>query len=175
MRNAPMAIRVILVVGFLFAVEVCAQPTEPAARTINVPEQANVTLAFAAEELSEYFKTITGRDYPVVDKEKKEAALEALREVLSELHENGITSEELEVTKSYSKASFLRDNETKTDRSRNLAVFEALGLSYEFLEKIAAEINAVSLEELNAYIKTIVDPARGIEVVVGPKEEDKAI
>ena len=103
------------------------------------------------------------------DKEKKEEALAALRAVLMELRENGIESEELEVTKSYSKASFLRDNETKTDRSRNLAAFEALGLGYEFLEKVASEIDAVSLEELNAYIKRILDPARVIEVVVGPK------
>ncbi len=109
------------------------------------------------------------------DKEKKESALEALRKALMELHQNGVTSEELEVTKVYAKASFLRDNETKTDRSRNLAVFEALGLGYEFLEKIAAEIDGVSLEELNAYIKMILDPARAIEVVVGPKGEDKAI
>ena len=113
--------------------------------------------------------------YLETDKEKKEAALEALREALMELHENGVTPEELEVTKSYSKASFLRDNETKTDRSRNLAVFEALDFGYEFLEKVADEIDAVSLEELNAYIKTILDPARGIEVIVGPKGEDKAI
>ena len=112
--------------------------------------------------------------YLETDKEKKEAALEALREVLMELHENGVTSEELEVTKSYSKASFLRDNETKTDRSRNLAVFEALGLGYEFLEKVADEIDAVSLEELNAYIKRVLDPAQGIEVVVGP-QKDKVI
>ncbi len=113
--------------------------------------------------------------YLETDKEKKEAALGALRKALMELHQNGLTSEELEVTKSYSKASFLRDNETKTDRSRNLAVFEALGLGYEFLEKIADEIDGVSLEELNAYIKTILDPARAIEVVVGPKGEDKAV
>ena len=108
--------------------------------------------------------------YLETDKEKKETALESLRSVLRTLYEGGITDEELEVTKTFSKASFLRDNETKTTRASNLASFEALGLGFEFLDRFSEEIDAISLEEINAYIKQVLDPAKGVEVVVGPKK-----
>jgi len=109
--------------------------------------------------------------YLETDKEKKDVALEALKKVLNELYENGITEEELEVTKINSKASFLRNNETKETRTSNLASFEALGLGCEFLSRFFREIETISLEEINAYIKDILNPEKGVEVVVGPKEE----
>ncbi|MGD8537012.1 MAG: pitrilysin family protein [Candidatus Aminicenantes bacterium] len=109
--------------------------------------------------------------YLETDKEKKEAAVEALRKVLTDLYENGITEEEFEITKTFSKASFLRENETKTMRARNLSSFEALGLGFTFLDRLSTEMEAISLEEINAYIKDIFDPAKGLEIIVGPKEE----
>ena len=109
--------------------------------------------------------------YLETDKEKKETALEALKTVMNELFESGITGEELEVTKTFSKASFLRDNETKTIRARNLALFEALGLGFTFLDRFSEEIDAISLEEINAFIKEFLDPEKGVEVIVGPKED----
>ena len=108
--------------------------------------------------------------YLETDKEKKETALESLRSVLRTLYDDGITDEELEVTKTFSKASFLRDNETKTTRASNLASFEALGLGSEFLDRFSEQMDAISLEEINNYIKHILDPAKGVEVVVGPKK-----
>ncbi len=111
--------------------------------------------------------------YLETDKEKKEAAVEALRKVLTDLYENGITEEEFEVTKTFSKASFLRGNETKTTRAENLVSFEALGLGFTFLDGLPAEMEAISLEEINAYIKDIFDPAKGLEIIVGPEEENQ--
>lgn len=109
--------------------------------------------------------------YLETDKDKKKTALEALRTVMNELYESGITGEELEVTKTFSKASFLRDNETKTTRARNLASFEALGLGFTFLDRFSEEIDAVTLEEINAFIKEFLDPEKGVEVIVGPEED----
>jgi predicted Zn-dependent peptidase len=111
--------------------------------------------------------------YLETDKEKKEAAVKALRKVLTDLYEDGITEEEFEVTKTFSKASFLRENETKTTRARNLVSFEALGFGFTFLERLSAEMEAVSLEEINAFLKDIFDPAKGLEIIVGPKEENQ--
>jgi len=111
--------------------------------------------------------------YLETDKEKKEAAVEAIRKVLADLYENGITEEEFEITKTFSKASFLRENETKTMRARNLSSFEALGLGFTFLDGLPAEMEAISLEEINAYIKDIFDPTKGLEIIVGPKEENQ--
>jgi len=109
--------------------------------------------------------------YLETDKEKKEVALEALKEVLNNLFENGIKEEELKVTKTNTKASFLRHNETKETRARNLASFEALGLGYEYLNKFSLEIDTIVLDEINAYIKDVLNPKKGVEVVIGPKEE----
>jgi len=108
--------------------------------------------------------------YIETDKEKKDVALEALKKVLSSLFEKGITEEELEVTKNNAKAYFLRDNETKEIRAGNLVSFEALGLGYEFLHGFFMEIDAISLDEINAYIKEILNPEKGVEVVIGPKD-----
>jgi predicted Zn-dependent peptidase len=108
--------------------------------------------------------------YLETDKEKKEVALEALKKVLSSLFENGITEEELEVTKINAKASFLRENETKVIRAGNLASFEALGLGSEFLSGFFLEIDAIGLDEINTYIKDILNPEKGVEVVIGPKD-----
>jgi predicted Zn-dependent peptidase len=107
--------------------------------------------------------------YLETDKEKKEVALEALKKVLSSLFEEGITEEELEVTKINTKASFLRDNETKGIRAGNLVSFEALGLGYEFLSGFFQEIDEIGLDEINTYIKDIFNPEKGVEVIIGPK------
>jgi len=112
--------------------------------------------------------------YLETDKEKKEIALEALKKVLSSLSEKGITEEELEVTKINAKASFLRENETKEIRAGNLVSFEALGLGYEFLHGFFLEIDAISLDEINTYIKEILNPEKGVEVVIGPKDKAEA-
>ena len=108
--------------------------------------------------------------YLETDKEKKDDALEALKKVLNNLFEKGITEEELEVTKINTKASFLRRNETKDTRAMNLASFEALGLGCEFLNKFFLEVDAISLDEINAYIKDILNPEKAVEALVGPKD-----
>jgi predicted Zn-dependent peptidase len=108
--------------------------------------------------------------YLETDKEKKEVSLEALKNVLSDLFEKGITEEELEVAKIYTKASFLRNNETKETRARNLASYEALGLGYEFLSGFFLEIDAIGLDEMNTYINDVLHPEKALEVVIGPKD-----
>ncbi len=108
--------------------------------------------------------------YLETDKEKKEVALEALKNVMNALFEKGIEEEELEVTKINAKASFLRENEAKEIRAMNLASFEDLGLGYEFLSGFFLEIDTISLDEINAYIEDVLNPEKGIEVIIGPKD-----
>jgi len=108
--------------------------------------------------------------YLETDKEKKDVALEALKKVLSSLFEKGITEEELEIAKIYTKASFLRNNETKEIRARNLASYEARGLGYELFNGFFPEIDAIGLDEINTYIKDILNSEKAVEVVIGPKD-----
>jgi zinc protease len=111
--------------------------------------------------------------YLETSKKKKETASKALNKVLNDLYEKGITDEELNVTKVSLKSSFLRNNETKEERANTLSYFESLGLGLEFFNGFFSEIDAVLFEEMNAYIKDILNPEKRIEVIVGPKEENR--
>lgn len=64
---------------------------------------------------------------------------------------------------------FIRDNETKARRAGTLAFFEACGLGLEYFDVLFSEIDGLTLEEVNSYIKEILAPEKGLEVVVGPK------
>jgi predicted Zn-dependent peptidase len=99
---------------------------------------------------------------------KKEGAYTALKEVITGIYKNGITQQELDTTVVRSRADFLRQNETKLDRVRNLAYFEALGVGFDFLETFFSRVNRVTLEEFNGYIKDVLQPGRLVEVIIGP-------
>jgi len=107
--------------------------------------------------------------YLETDTGKKEVAREALRAVLDELYQNGTTEEELLYTKNAAKADFVRENETKARRAGTLAFFEACGLGLEYFDSLFSEIDALTLDEVNSYIKEILAPEKALEVVVGPK------
>jgi predicted Zn-dependent peptidase len=91
--------------------------------------------------------------------------------VLDELHSNGVTEEELSMTKSYSKALFLRNNETKESRALTRGNFETIGLDYSYFAKFIEEINTVSAEEINTFIQKILAPEKRVQVIIGPKKE----
>jgi len=105
------------------------------------------------------------------DKEKQKEALEALDKTIEDLYAEGVTEEELRVTKIQSKASFLRLNETKESRTLNLGMFEVQGLGYKFVNGFFQEIEEITLEEMNAYIKETFDPEKKVQIVVGPRAE----
>jgi predicted Zn-dependent peptidase len=107
--------------------------------------------------------------YLETENSKKDLAMDALNKVLLDLYEEGVSEKELQVTKTNSKANFLRNNETKNVRSITIAYFEALGVGCDFINSYFSEIDATSLEEFNAYIKEVLSPEKGISITVGPK------
>jgi len=109
--------------------------------------------------------------YLETENKNLDTALDALKEVLLSLHEKGITEEELQATKTNTKAYFLRGNETKERRVSTLSYFAVVGLGHEFLDQFPAEIDAVNLEEINSYLKEILNPEKGADVIIGPKIE----
>jgi predicted Zn-dependent peptidase len=109
--------------------------------------------------------------YLETENSKKDVAMDALNKVLLDLYERGVSEEELKVTKTNSKANFLRNNETKDIRSITMAYYEALGVGYDFINNYFSEIDRTSLDEFNAYIKDILNPEKGISITVGPKTQ----
>jgi zinc protease len=104
---------------------------------------------------------------------KKEKAYTALKELITSIYKNGITRKELDTTSVRSRADFLRQNETKMNRIQNLAYFEALGVGFDFLETFFSQVDQVTLEEFNRYIKDVLHPDRLIEVIIGPSQDQE--
>ena len=108
--------------------------------------------------------------YLETDQTKKDMATEELKKTIRELYQNGISAEELSVTKVLSKGEVIRENETKDAKTYNLAFMEALGLGHEFLNRILSEIEATTLEEFNAFVQSVLDPEKAVSITVGPSQ-----
>jgi predicted Zn-dependent peptidase len=111
--------------------------------------------------------------YLETDNSKREDARVELRSVLNELAENGADAAEFFACKAAAGASFLRDNEAKGTRAGTLGYFEALGLGFDYFNGLLKEIDSITLEEMNAFIKSVLAPEKAFEVVVGPGLEKK--
>jgi len=96
-------------------------------------------------------------------------ASEALDRELDELRAGGIAAGELEATKVMAKAGLLRSVELKSGRARLLSGFEILGLGFDHLPRLFAAIDAVGLDDLNAYLRTVLAPERAVVITVGPE------
>ena len=108
--------------------------------------------------------------YLETDQTKKESATIELKKTIDDLYQSGITEEELSITKILSKGMAIRENETKNDRTYNLAFMEASGLGYDFLNRILAEIESTTLEEFNAFIRYVLNPEKAVSITVGPTQ-----
>jgi len=109
--------------------------------------------------------------YLETDDAQKIPAASRLKQVLADLGDKGIDSEELEAAKTMTKANILRDNETKDRRCSNRAFGEVLGLGGDFLGRFPAEIDSISAEEFNAYLQAYLDMGEASLVIVGPNDE----
>ena len=101
------------------------------------------------------------------ENEKRERALEALKRILESLYQEGMTAEDLDMTKRHTKATYLRENEPRENRTFNYAAFEASGLGYDFISGFLEGIKAVSLDEMNLAIREIMNPEKAVTIVIG--------
>jgi len=107
--------------------------------------------------------------YLETENAKKDKAVTALDEVLKALHERGVSEDELRATKTLARAQVLRSSEAKTARARMLGSWRVLGLSFNDLDGFFARLDAVTVDEVNAFIREFLDPAKSILVTVGGK------
>jgi zinc protease len=98
-------------------------------------------------------------------------ARESLEKVVRELAAGTLTGEDLEIARRSTVASFLRTNEMKETRTRTLLFFEARGLGYDYAERFPAELAAVGLDEMNAFLKDVLSMDKAVEIVIGPETE----
>lgn len=104
------------------------------------------------------------------DNSKKELACRELNTIVTKLFQGGISARDLETAKLRSRTHFLKINETKENRTYYLGFFELLGPGYKLVEDFDREIGQVTVEEINAYIKEVLPPGRGVKILIGPKD-----
>ena len=90
--------------------------------------------------------------------------------LVARLRQDGVDEKEFRVTKQFSRADFLRRNETKKGRSFTLAYLQANGLGWRFYWNIPAEIEKTTREEFNSYLRDTLHPDRLVEIIIGPQE-----
>ncbi len=106
--------------------------------------------------------------YLETEAKNADRALVSLSHVLNDLYTKGITEDEFQVTKTFSRALFLINNEAKESRAYTRGFFEMIGLGSEFFNQLLSEIEPVTLDEFNAYLKEVLNPEKGVTVVIGP-------
>ena len=121
---------------------------------------ARTTWTRAAGLLEAYLET---------DRAKRAQAAETLDKVLLRLFEEGTTADELAATKVLAASQTLRSVETKEARARTMALWQVFGLGFDRIAGIFGDLQAVTLEDMNAYIRSVLDLSRSISVAVGPK------
>ena len=108
--------------------------------------------------------------YLETDQAKTGSARDALIKTLTGLYEKGVSAGVLKETMTFVRSNFLRSNETKDKRAATLCGFEALGLGYEYFGTFFGELDSVTPDEFNAYLKEVLDPKKSALVIVGPKK-----
>jgi zinc protease len=107
--------------------------------------------------------------YLETDESKLAAAEQSLLNLLDDLLKEGITEEELAMTKTYVKAAFLRHNENKISRAWTFSAFLSMGFDVGFLQDYFRFLDEVSLEEMNDFIRRVLDPSKRSRIIVGPE------
>jgi predicted Zn-dependent peptidase len=105
--------------------------------------------------------------YLETENSKRDRAVESLDKILRTFFEQGVKTDELEMAKTLARAQFLRANETKEARSLSLGTLEILGLGVDYFSGIFDALNAVTLDDMNAFIKTVFPPETSLLVIVG--------
>ncbi len=102
---------------------------------------------------------------------KSLAAAASLDRELAGLYADGVKEGELEAARTMARARFLRAAEAKSSRLRTLGLYQAIGPGVEAFARLLAAIEAVTRDDLNAFIRDVLDPARAVRVTVGPAPE----
>jgi len=108
--------------------------------------------------------------YLKTHRSKQEPAAAALKEILADIFNKGITAEEFSAAAIQAKMEFLVQNESKENRAYNLGNFESLGVGFSFLDDFFNRVDNITLSQFNDYVKNVLNPERMIEVIIGPKE-----
>jgi zinc protease len=107
--------------------------------------------------------------YLETDGAKRDEARRALADAMRAVWESGVSSDELAAAKAFARTDLLRANETKSRRAATLGELEALGLGAEHFLRLFDDLESLTLEDVNAFIRETLAPGKSWFVLVGPK------
>jgi len=113
--------------------------------------------------------------YLKTDNLKRDQAHHTLEKILNDLYKNGIDSDKLQTNKNHAKADFLRLLETSKQRIFLRAFFDIMEMGYSYIDLILSEIEKITLNEFNSYIKKILHPENRILIIIGPEDISSSI
>ncbi|WP_110747491.1 M16 family metallopeptidase [Phyllobacterium leguminum] len=100
--------------------------------------------------------------------DRAQEALKIIRDQVKRMADDGPTAEELAAAKSYVIGSYAINNlDSSGSIARTLVALQQEGLSRDYIDKRAALINSVTLDQVKAVAKRLLDPAPAI-LMVGP-------
>ena len=95
-------------------------------------------------------------------------AVSSIDEELTQLTRDGVTARELQESKQYLIGSMPRALETNAGIANFLQTAEFFGLGLDYDRRLPGLLGAVTLEEINAVARRLLDPARAAVVIAGP-------
>lgn len=98
-------------------------------------------------------------------------AVDLLKENFTRMQEDGITQKELDDAKQYLTGSFVLNLDTNNDLAAYLVSMQIYGLGKDYLEKRNSLIESVTLKQVNALAKTLLDAQHLVIVLVGNPDE----
>ncbi|MBN2206846.1 MAG: insulinase family protein [Candidatus Aminicenantes bacterium] len=119
---------------------------------------ARVTVGRAGGVLEAFLET---------DRAKTAEALAGLETTVAAFAASGFDEDELRTTQVFARSEFLRSTESKTARVRRLAFCQGTGLGIQGYNRFPELLDAVSLAEINAYCRTVLDPGTSARVIIG--------
>ena len=98
-------------------------------------------------------------------------AIQSIDEELASLLEQGVTPKELDESRQYMIGALPRALETNAAIATFLQSAEFFGLGVDYDLRMPELLRAVTLDEVNAVARRVVDPARAAVVIAGPYDE----
>lgn len=101
----------------------------------------------------------------------RDAAIAKVKDVLSDVYVNGVTTRECEDAKTYVKGNFPLQLDSTSSVAGMLMSMQIFDLGKDYLKKRNSYFDAVSCSDINRAGKTLLDPSRFLFVSVGGKSE----
>ncbi len=106
--------------------------------------------------------------YAAIDAKKTEKVLKIIRSELKKLKENGVSKHDVNLFKTQVRGQLLMGSEDIENRMTSLGVNEMIFSDYRSVEKVIKEVESVTKESVNQYLKKYLRLEDAVVILIGP-------